>query len=768
MTMSWARAGRAPTLWLGLRLSLGSGRAGIARTVLMAAGAAIGTLVVLAALAGSAAYGKQYEKQTARSAVRAVDTVVPGQGRVTGLTFGGGYDGIGGRQLIRVAVGGATPGSPRPPGLAAYPGPGEAVVSPALAELLGTDGRARARFPQRVVGLIGDAGLVAPDELYAYVGVPDDDPYLVGHAPVTGFRDEAVPWTLGPSVGDAFTPERMTGVFFALFVLVPFGVFLAVCARLSASTRDRRIAALRLLGVSARQAALVNAVETGVVAGAGTLVGYGLFRMLVPLSQTWHLGRLRWYPADLALPVPVVALVLVATVGYAVAVGVIATRPARVAPLRIRRDAPAQRPTLWRLVPLAAGIAFATVATLGSTEAALPRLAYPVALVLVGISLPIVVPVLTWFLAGLALRLHGVPVSLQLAAARLRHSPGVAPRLVASLAAAVYVAGVGSIGATLLIGNLSTTQVTVEAAGVLVYQTTVAEPGLQGDLERAGAAVLHTTNLPAVVDGQLSAITMADCHTITTEYELGAGESCVDGSVYRVAIWAEVPALPAGAGIVDADNRWSFPAPAATLHLTPKLGFTTNTDVVITPSSPLFAGAAPAADPWAFVVVPDGDAGERLYQLVSARTPANSIQGKHDVQSGVDSRLIGTLLAAGLVVGVGLGVAAFAVAAADRTAERRRENAMLGVVGTPGRVVAASEIAFAAVPLVTGLVLATAGVIGMTLVLADLLEVGRSTAMALVRPALLLGVGALVIGLVLVTVPALVRRRITAETLRRT
>ena len=76
----------------------------------------------------------------------------------------------------------------------------------------------------------------------------------------------AVPGRVQPGAG-------LVAIAFALFVLVPFGVFLGTCARLSATTRDRRIAALRLLGVSARQAAVVNAVETGVVAGGGALSG---------------------------------------------------------------------------------------------------------------------------------------------------------------------------------------------------------------------------------------------------------------------------------------------------------------------------------------------------------------------------------------------------------------------------------------------------------------------------------------------------------------
>lgn len=753
---------------LGVRLSVGSGRSGALRTMLMASGAALGTLVVLAALAGSSTYGKQYDRDSARTPVESAEQVQT-RPRVTELTFGGGYDSIDGRRLIRVAVGGATAASPLAPGLRAYPGPGEAVISPALAELIRTDERAKARFPQRVVGLIGPAGLVAPDELYAYVGVPADDPYLVTNPPVREFRNKPSPWTIGPTLRDAFTPERMAGVFFALFVLVPFGVFLGTCARLSASSRDRRIAALRLLGVSARQAALVNAVETGVVAGAGTLVGYAAFRSLAPLSQGWHVGRLRWFAADLTLPVPVIVLVLAATVTYAVAIGVVATRPARVAPLQVRRDAPARRPTPWRLALLAAGVGLVLVSVQSAGAASLlPYLAFVAALVLVGIGIPLTVPLFTWLLAGVLGRTRGAPVALHLAAARLRHAPSVAPRLVASLAAAVYVAGVGSLGATLLADTLDARDETAEvAAGARTYQTTVLEPALAAEVQRAGGTFAWEGWYDVLVGGAPASALLADCPTIRATYRLGPGETCVDGRTYRLVNGPGEPAVAAGTPVREAAGNWSGKVPAATLHLTPKLGYGADADILVTPASPMLGKKPEPVTGWVQVIVPDRQTGDRVAQVVSAMTPANDIQG-HFADSGVDGGLLRTLLTVGLAISAGLGIAAFAVAAVDRTVERRRESAMLAAVGTPGRVIAASEVGFAALPLLVGLVLATGAVAGATLALARVIGVRTSAAVDVAGPALGFGAAALVVGLVLVTVPALVPRRITAETIRRT
>ncbi|KOT38901.1 hypothetical protein ADK84_16070, partial [Streptomyces sp. NRRL WC-3701] len=59
-----------------------------------------------------------------------------------------------------------------PPGVDKMPGRGEAVVSPALKELLESPDREllHDRLPYRVVGTIGQAGVIGPSEYYYYAG----------------------------------------------------------------------------------------------------------------------------------------------------------------------------------------------------------------------------------------------------------------------------------------------------------------------------------------------------------------------------------------------------------------------------------------------------------------------------------------------------------------------------------------------------------------------------------------------------------------------
>ena len=63
---------------LGLRLSVGSGRAGLLRTALMSAGAALGVLVVLACLATVSVAEAQHARAEARSPVHTEGAAVRG------------------------------------------------------------------------------------------------------------------------------------------------------------------------------------------------------------------------------------------------------------------------------------------------------------------------------------------------------------------------------------------------------------------------------------------------------------------------------------------------------------------------------------------------------------------------------------------------------------------------------------------------------------------------------------------------------------------
>ncbi|MBE1492072.1 FtsX-like permease family protein [Plantactinospora soyae] len=759
-------------IWLGLRLSLGSGRGGLLRTALMSSGAAIGVLLVLASFASVSVAGAQYDRARARTPVWDSSGASPATLRISDIE-----DAIGGRVLRRTVVSGATADSPHPPGIAALPRPGEVIVSPALRDLIADDSRAAGRFPQRIVGTITPAGLLAPDELMAYVGAdplppaPPETAELRENQPVTGYGGP-LQYALGSqsSGPDVFTPARLLAVGFGLFVLVPFGAFLITCARLSASTRDRRIAALRLLGVSGRQATLVNAVETGVITAGGALLGLVAYALLGPLSQGWRIGRLHWYAADVQVPVMLIVTVLTVTVTYAVAIGVFATWAARTNPLGVRRDAPARRPGLWRIGPLLLAVACAALAAVTGRD--VPGqgtgLLFAAALLLTGLALPLILPTLGYAVAGLLARVPRTPVWLELAAARLRHAPGVAPRLVAALTVMIYVAGVGSLGVG-LVANDRELLPTTDSSGARMYQIVDAGPAPIGELRQMpGVQVVDLRSVPATIGSAQDYLIVGECADLSGMFRLGAGESCVDGATYRLAHdYSPGAPLPEPGTEAIAEGGVRVPVPRQVLHLSARFDMAQGGSLLITRQAPVAAALDTSEPYFANLVASDLATADRAAQLIAARLPAGFLSGDLGARRGFDGDLLVTLLVTGLVLSFVLGIAAFAAAAVDRTMERRRDNATLAVVGTSPRVITAGEVGFGAIPLTIGLALSSLVTIMLTGVLAGLLDLPLGTVFERIAPTLWLAAGALGAGLVLIAVPAWLTQRISAEQLRR-
>ena len=143
----------------------------------------------------------------------------------------------------------------------------------------------------------------------------------------------------------------------ATLVLLPLGIFLSVCARLSAASRMRRLAALRLLGLSCKGTQRVNAAETVVAALLGAVLGLGEYwlRSNQVMSRA-GLPGLKWYPGDGALSVSTVAICLIGCPALAWFVGRKSVRDVTANPLAVRRTAVPQPPSKWGGLLLLSGL----------------------------------------------------------------------------------------------------------------------------------------------------------------------------------------------------------------------------------------------------------------------------------------------------------------------------------------------------------------------------------------------------------------------------
>ncbi|MFD6247308.1 hypothetical protein [Streptomyces roseolus] len=132
---------------LGLRLLWGTGRRGRARFLLMALGSGLGVACLAAVLTIPAILASHDARTSARYPVLAEHSSAVYQKFL---------DPYGSRPLRRMFLARTGPGPvPSPPGVTAFPGPGEVVVSPALRDALAANPGVSGLVPGRVTGTIG-------------------------------------------------------------------------------------------------------------------------------------------------------------------------------------------------------------------------------------------------------------------------------------------------------------------------------------------------------------------------------------------------------------------------------------------------------------------------------------------------------------------------------------------------------------------------------------------------------------------------------------
>lgn len=328
-----------------------------------------------------------------------------------------------------------------PEGVRALPGPGEVLVSPDLQAALGGPhgDELRARVPGRVTGTIGSAGLTGPQELYLIA--PAAGTALAASGLGAGFEPK------DPS-GRSFSTSReelkvavpLAGV----ALVVPILVLIATSTRLSAASRERRTAAMRLVGATRWQVAQLAVVEGAVVGLVGAAAGVGLFLLLrgpatglLPVPDGVH-------AADLS-PTPVsVLLTLVGVPLLAALTAPLSMRRVVSTPLAVTRQARLPKAGPARLLPLSAGLLLLFLAYL-TRESINDNSGPVITLLLSGAALSLVgLAVAGAALArtgGAALTRWGRGPASQLAGRRLMLDPSAAARTVTGTALVVAVGG---------------------------------------------------------------------------------------------------------------------------------------------------------------------------------------------------------------------------------------------------------------------------------------------------------------------------------------
>ncbi|MFF8317556.1 ABC transporter permease [Streptomyces bobili] len=422
-------------LALGFRFAFAGGREGWVRAGLTAVGVGFGVALLLLSTALPNALSARHDREQARQDYRYDLTVPPKADDTLVISH---VDTIFRDKDVRGRlVEPEGPRAPLPPGVDRYPGAGEMVVSPALKKLLAADGSAllRERLPYRIVGGIGESGLIGSQELAYFAGgsglAARMD--LWRTVRLTGFGDPT------PTREQTDPILVLLNIVVIVALLMPVAVFIAAAVRFGGDRRDRRLAALRLVGSDSRMTRRIAAGEALAGALLGLVLGTAFFLVGRQVAGSVEVMGVSVWPSYLDPSPALATLVAVAVPTAAVLVTLLALRGVVIEPLGVVRAAkPARRRLWWRLLLPVAGLAMLyPMIGQGRDNGDFNKylVVGGVLLLLVGIT-----ALLPWLVETAVGRLGAGGVAWQLAVRRLQLSSGTAARMVNGIAVAVAAA----------------------------------------------------------------------------------------------------------------------------------------------------------------------------------------------------------------------------------------------------------------------------------------------------------------------------------------
>ncbi|MGW5213977.1 ABC transporter permease [Streptomyces sp. NPDC004051] len=525
-------------LGMGLRFALAGGREGWVRALLTGVGVGLGVALLLLTTAIPAALEERDRREEARldwpftsqmAESGADDTLL-----VTRVDTQFRDRGVRGRVLEPEG-----PKAPLPPGLEEFPAAGDMVVSPALKEFLASDDARllRERLPYEIVGTIGEQGLIGSQELAYYAGGTGlADRLGSGTVRLTAFGS---PEQLTPEELDPVLMLLMLVVFVVL--LTPVAVFIATAVRFGGERRDRRLAALRLIGSDAAATRRIAAGEAFAGALLGLVLGTVFFLIGREVAASFEVFGVSVFPSYLN-PSPLLALlVAVAVPAAAVLVTLLALRGVVIEPLGVVRTArPTRRRLWWRLLlPLAGTVMLYPMVGQGRDQGEFNQylVVGGVLLLLVGVT-----ALLPWLVETVVARLGKGSVSWQLAVRRLQLSSGTAARMVNGIAVAVA----GAIALQMLFAGVEddytrATRYDMARAQMQVDVSRGMElaPAARKLTETEGVQHVHALSEGYFGDApwrqepeRFTSLTVGDCATLRVVAEL---PSCRDGDVFSLS-----------------------------------------------------------------------------------------------------------------------------------------------------------------------------------------------------------------------------------------
>ncbi|WKK23876.1 FtsX-like permease family protein [Streptomyces olivoreticuli] len=752
---------RLSDLALGTKFALSGGREGWTRTLLTAVGVGLGVALLLATTAIPSALSKRDARDNARNDFGAAAVSVPS---ADPLLIGRTDTKFQGKDIRGRLLQPEGPKAPVPPGLSGIPGDREMAVSPELKSLLDSPGGAllRERLPYKVTGTIKDTGLLGPHEMAYYAGSDALGPRLAaegdqsGVTRVTGFVDKGAGEKIDPVLA-------LLIVIIFVVLLMPVAVFIAAAVRFGGDRRDRRLAALRLVGADRRTTRWIAAGEALAGSALGLVLGAAFFMIARQFVGDISVNGLNVFPADID-PNPLLALAVAVVVPTAaVGVTLLALRGVTIEPLGVvRNSVPRKRRVWWRVLPPLAGLALlAPMTGRGRDNGTFNQVQVVSGTVLLLIGVTALLP---WLVEAVVRRLGGGGVSWQLAVRRLQLTSGTAARLVNGIAVAVA----GAIALQMMFSAIEGDY--VKRSGADTNRAQMSVPMGEIAPERAarqiralkdtkgvtGTTTLGYANLgeKAKDPNHSTDMTIGGCAELREVAEL---PSCKDGDVFlaRGGEYSGDP-IPAGAKLyVDPSYSdrsgvalpWTVPANAQEVQArTDPSGYRRN-GILATPGAVRSVAKAPMRYTTYVRLDPrDQQAADRVLNSATAADPLTVAYSLNAYETsnrfaGVRKGLYIGATAVLLLIGASL-----LVSTLEQLRDRKKLLSALVAFGTRRTTLSWSVLWQTAVPVALGLALATG--VGLALGAVLLRMVGRQIVVDWLPVGAMVGIGAGVVLLV--------------------
>lgn len=722
-------------LGLGIRFAAAGGREGWTRTLLTAVGVGLGVALLLVASSVPHMLDQRTGRGQARSETKSSDSPDASAPRsdstVVRVKAGTEFHS---RSIAGFLMRADGDRPVVPPGIGELPAPGEMAVSPALKDLLAAPENTllKERLPYRVTATISDAGLVSPRELLFYAGSDTLTTATGGHR-LAGYGH--------PGPADPLPPLLiLLIVMICVVLLVPVAIFIATAVRFGGDRRDRRLAALRLVGADVRMTHRIAAGEALFGAVCGLLVGALLFvagRRFAGAFEVWDVSA---FPADLVPDPRLCVLIAVAVPLTAVLVTLTAMRSVVIEPLGVVRNSRSRRRRLWwRLLLPVAGLGVFWVT--GQVDLYDGANTYPVAcgaaLVLVGLAL-----LLPWLVEAGVKRLRGGPVPWQLATRRLQLSSGAASRAVSGVTVAVA----GAVALQMLFAamnddfNRVTGQDPARAqfyassehvTGDSALRTIKEFRATKGVDKVIGTVEAYATKPGTYKDDEVQPTTsfsVGDCATLRELARIG---SCRDGDAFVVhpadkgmAGWVDETARKGKVLEFDSYGRgkplhWTLPAGSRTVRSRTDPFGEDRWGIMATPGA-IDAGNLPGAATISQIRIDESvpDAAEFVRNTAARLDPGMRLVTLDSVERDRRYASIQTGLQVGATATLLLIAASMLVSQLEQLRERKRLLSVLVAFGTRRVTLGWSVLWQTAIPVVIGLLAAVAGGLGLGAALA--------------------------------------------------